>query len=95
MTFVSNNVFDYLKGEYLGVEHILKNSGWHLLGNILNSEELKEELERITGQLYKIKPNIDIDGDGKIDVKLEDNQENGMQAMAVAPVNDRGEVDTR
>ena len=67
---VLNNVSDYLKGEYLGVEHILKNSGWHLLGNILNSEELKEELERITGQLYKIKPNIDIDGDGKIDVKL-------------------------
>ena len=92
---VLNNVSDYLKGEYLGVEHILKNSGWHLLGNILNSEELKEELERITGQLYKIKPNIDIDGDGKIDVKLEDNQNNGMQAMAVAPVNDRGEVDTR
>ena len=28
-------------------------------------------------------------------LKLEDNQENGMQAMAVAPVNDRGEVDTR
>ena len=26
---------------------------------------------------------------------LEDNQNNGMQAMAVAPVNDRGEVDTR
>ena len=25
---------------------------------------------------------------------LEDNQNNGMQAMAVAPVNDRGEVDT-
>ena len=67
---VLNNVSDYLKGEYLGVEHILKNSGWHLLGNIIKSEELKEELERITGQLYKIKPNIDIDGDGKIDVKL-------------------------
>ena len=26
---------------------------------------------------------------------LEDNQNNGMQAMAVAPVNDRGEVNTR
>ena len=26
---------------------------------------------------------------------LEDNQNNGMQAMVVAPVNDRGEVDTR
>ena len=25
---------------------------------------------------------------------LEDNQNNGMQAVAVAPVNDRGEVDT-
>ena len=67
---VLNNISDYFRGEYLGVEHILKNSGWHLLGDILKSEELKEELERITGQLYKIKPNIDIDGDGKIDVKL-------------------------
>ena len=28
-------------------------------------------------------------------LKVEDNQNNGMQAMAVAPVNDRGEVDTR
>ena len=27
-------------------------------------------------------------------LQVEDNQENGMQAMAVAPVNDRGEVDT-
>ena len=79
----------------MGVEHILKNSGWHLLGNILNSEELKEELERITGQLYKIKPNIDIDGDGKIDVKLEDNQNNGMQVVVVAPINSVGEVDIR
>ena len=28
-------------------------------------------------------------------LKVEDNQNNGMQAMAVAPVNERGEVDTR
>ena len=28
-------------------------------------------------------------------LRVEDNQNNGMQAMAVAPVNDRGEVDTR
>ena len=28
-------------------------------------------------------------------LRVEDNQENGMQAMAVAPVNERGEVDTR
>ena len=27
-------------------------------------------------------------------LKVEDNQNNGMQAMAVVPVNDRGEVDT-
>ena len=27
-------------------------------------------------------------------LSLEDNQNNGMQAVAVAPVNDRGEVDT-
>ena len=67
---ILNNVSDYFRGEYLGVEHILKDAGWHLLGDILNSEELKEELERITRQLYKIKANIDIDGDGKIDVRL-------------------------
>ena len=28
-------------------------------------------------------------------LRVEDNQNNGMQAMAVAPVNERGEVDTR
>ena len=67
---ILNNVSDYFRGEYLGVEHILKDAGWHLLGDILNSEKLKEELERITRQLYKIKANIDIDGDGKIDVRL-------------------------
>ena len=67
---ILNNVSDYFRGEYLGVEHILKDAGWHLLGDILNSEELKEELERITRQLYKIEANIDIDGDGKIDVRL-------------------------
>mgnify|MGYP000919264096 FL=1 len=34
--------------------------------------------------------------EGKYKVlSLEDNQDNGMQAMAVAPVNERGEVDTR
>ena len=27
-------------------------------------------------------------------LQVEDNQNNGMQAMAVAPVNERGEVDT-
>ena len=37
---------------------------------------------QIIGNKYKI-------------LALEDNQNNGMQAMAVAPVNDRGEVDTR
>ena len=67
---ILNNVSDYFRGEYLGVEHILKDAGWHLLGDILNSEELKEELEKITRQLYKINANIDIDGDGKIDVRL-------------------------
>ena len=67
---ILNNVSDYFRGEYLGVEHILKDAGWHLLEDILNSEELKEELEKITRQLYKIKANIDIDGDGKIDVRL-------------------------
>ncbi|MGX7112383.1 SA1320 family protein [Gemella cuniculi] len=67
---IVNNVSDYEKGEYLGVEYILKNSGWHNLSDILNSEELKKELERITKQLIVPKTNIDIDGDGKIDIKL-------------------------
>ena len=56
----------------------------------------------LTGEVYKIdrekygvvwKEGDKIDNKYKI-LALEDNQNNGMQAMAVAPVNDRGEVDT-
>ena len=57
----------------------------------------------LTGEVYKTdrekygvvwKEGDKIDNKYKI-LALEDNQNNGMQAMAVAPVNDRGEVDTR
>ena len=56
----------------------------------------------LTGEVYKIdrekygvvwKEGDKIDNKYKI-LALEDNQNNGMQAMAEAPVNDRGEVDT-
>ena len=40
-----------------------------------------EETNTTTNNNYKV-------------LKVEDNQNNGMQAMAVVPVNDRGEVDT-
>jgi len=57
----------------------------------------------LTGEVYKTdrekygvvwKKGDKIDNKYKI-LALEDNQNNGMQVMAVAPVNERGEVDTR
>ena len=46
--------------------------------------------------MFKIKKEGELILDNKFQIlSLEDNQNNGMQAMAVAPVNDRGEVDTR
>ena len=63
------------------------------------------DYNKISNEVYnidklKVKKNNIEKGDkileGKYKVlSLEDNQNNGMQAMAVAPVNDRGEVDTR
>ena len=56
----------------------------------------------LAGEVYKTgrekygvvwKEGDKIDNKYKI-LALEDNQNNGMQVMAVAPVNDRGEVDT-
>ena len=63
------------------------------------------DYNKISNEVYNIdklkvrKDNIE-KGDKILEDKykvlsLEDNQNNGMQAMAVAPVNDRGEVDTR
>ena len=63
------------------------------------------DYNKISNEVYNIdklkvrKDNIE-KGDKILEDKykvlsLEDNQNNGMQAMAVAPVNERGEVDTR
>ena len=63
------------------------------------------DYNKISNEVYNIdklkvkKDNIEkgdkiLEGKYKV-LSLEDNQNNGMQAMAVAPVNDRGEVDTR
>ena len=68
-----------------------------LLSNIVydvdkNKQDIYANLH--VGGAYKydeVRPSL---GKYKI-LALEDNQNNGMQAMAVAPVNDRGEVDTR
>ena len=57
--------------------------------------DLSDEVYRIDRLKGKdIKEGDKLKGKYKV-LSLEDNQENGMQAMAVAPVNERGEVDTR
>lgn len=57
--------------------------------------DLSDEVYRIDRLKGKdIKEGDKLKGKYKV-LSLEDNQNNGMQAMAVAPVNDRGEVDTR
>ena len=57
--------------------------------------DLSDEVYRVDRLKGKdIKEGDILKGKYKV-LSLEDNQNNGMQAMAVAPVNDRGEVDTR
>ena len=59
-----------------------------------NYKEISDEVYKVDSGKYN--PLIEgqvIDNKYKI-LALEDNKNNGMQAMAVAPVNDRGEVDT-
>ena len=59
-----------------------------------NYKEISDEVYKVDSGKYN--PLIEgqvIDNKYKI-LALEDNQNNGMQAMAIAPVNDRGEVDT-
>jgi len=59
-----------LKGKYIGREYFLTNAGIHSLSDIIDSEEARKEIEKITNQILFQKVNIDIDGDGKIDVRL-------------------------
>ena len=64
--------------------------------NDKNYSDLSEEVYDIDSKkMFKIKKEGELILDNKFQIlSLEDNQNNGMQAMAVAPVNDRGEVDT-
>ena len=59
-----------LKGKYIGREYFLTNAGIHSLSDIIDSEEARKEIEKITNQILFQKVNIDIDGDGEIDVRL-------------------------
>ena len=59
-----------LKGKYIGREYFLTNAGTHSLSEIIDSEDARKEIEKITNQILFQKVNIDIDGDGKIDVRL-------------------------
>ena len=65
--------------------------------NDKNYSDLSEEVYGIDSKkMFKIKKEGELILDKKFQIlSLEDNHNNGMQAMAVAPVNDRGEVDTR
>ena len=59
-----------LKGKYIGREYFLTNAGTHSLSDIIDSKEARKEIEKITNQILFQKVNIDIDGDGEIDVRL-------------------------
>jgi len=64
--------------------------------NDKNYSDLSEEVYDIDSKkMFKIKKEGELILDNKFQIlSLEDNQNNGMQAMSMAPVNDRGEVDT-
>ena len=63
-------VVSALKGKYIGREYFLTNAGTHSLSKIIDSKDARKEIEKITNQILFQKVNIDIDGDGKIDVRL-------------------------
>ena len=63
--------------------------------NDKNYSDLSEEVYDIDSKkMFKIKKEGELILDNTFQIlSLEDNQNNGMQAVAVAPVNDRGKVD--
>lgn len=67
-----------LKGKYIGREYFLTNAGTHSLSEIIDSEDARKEIEKITNQILFQKVNIDIDGDGEIDVRLKMKNKNLM-----------------
>lgn len=64
------NGADLVDGKYVGIRYDLKNAGIHNLSAILDLEEAKEGIERLTKQLFYSKTKIDIDGDGNVDINL-------------------------
>ena len=64
------NGVDLVDGKYIGIRYDLRNAGFHNLSDFLESEEAKEEIEKLTKQLFYSKTKIDINGDGKVDVSL-------------------------
>ena len=59
-----------LKGKYIGREYFLTNAGTHSLTKIIDSEDARKEIEKITNQILFQKVNIDIDGNREVDVRL-------------------------
>ena len=65
-----NIVANYENGKYIGVEYILKDSGYHMLSDIIDSPQARDEISKITKMLGYNQFNIDIDGDYKADIEL-------------------------
>ena len=65
-----NIVANYENGKYIGVEYILKDSGYHMLSDIIASPQARDEISKITKMLGYNQFNIDIDGDNKADIEL-------------------------
>lgn len=65
-----NIVANYENGKYIGVEYILKDSGYHMLSDIIASPQARDEISKITKMLGYNQFNIDIDGDYKADIEL-------------------------
>lgn len=65
-----NIVANYENGKYIGVEYILKDSGYHMLSDIIGSRQACDEISKITKMLGYNQFNIDIDGDYKADIEL-------------------------
>ena len=67
---VLNAAANFENGKYIGVEYILKDSGYHMLSDIIDSPQARDEISKITKMLGYNQFNIDIDGDYKADIEL-------------------------
>lgn len=67
---ILNAAANYANGKYLGAEYILKDSGKHMLSDIIDSRQACDEISKITKMLGYNQFNIDIDGDYKADIEL-------------------------